>query len=355
MKKFLIIAIVLVALSTSGCIKFKTANDASDTNGGVFKTVNMGNTWAQKVLIPTVTGQPKSFAGVNVSSFFMDPSDKGALYFGSVGNGMFYTYDGANNWQIAGSLEKATVKDVAIDPDSKCIIYTAIGNKVFKSIDCNRTWRQVYFDNDMKATVSAIAIDHYDTSNIYIAISRGDVVKSTNGGEGWNTVYRPKNYIKSIIIDSNDSRNVFLISNDKGIFRTKDGGESWNSMENLQNVLKEQKLGSNIRNLKIIKGSQGIMFAATQLGLLKTVDDGENWERIPIIPTEKKAVINDFDLDQKDYNKIFYVTNTTFYRSLDGGENWTTIKLPTSRYGMRLIVDPSDSNIIYMAVYKPEK
>ncbi|GAF89261.1 unnamed protein product, partial [marine sediment metagenome] len=42
--------------------------------------------------------------------------------------------------------------------------------------------------------------------------------------------------------------------------------------------------------------------------------------------------------------------NTTFYRSLDSGENWTTKKLPTTRAGWKLLIDPDNPDIIYMGV-----
>ena len=354
-KSLLFIAIILVAFSTSGCIKFKTSNNVSDTNGGVFKTVNMGTTWTQKVLIPTTSGKPKSFAGINVASFAMDPSDNGALYFGTVGNGLLYTYDGADNWRVAAGLGKVTVRAVAVDPNSKCIIYAAVGNKVYKSTDCNRTWEQTYYDNDKKATVDAIAIDHYDSDNIYITISRGDIVKSVNGGAEWTTVYRAKDQVPELVINPNDSREIFAVTDEKGVYRSSDSGYSWKEMEKLSDTLKEEKLGFSISSFVVVKGEAGVMLMATKNGMLRTLDNGETWERINVIPTEKKAVINDLVVNNDNYDEIFYITNTTFYRSPDGGESWGTQSLPTSRRGWGLLLDPEDSNIIYMAVYKVDK
>jgi len=177
-KIFFIILFLSMSFVISGCVSFKTNKDTSSVDGGVFKTVNKGGTWQQKVLIPTVSGRPNNFSGVSVASMVMDPNDNKAVYFGSVANGLFYTYDGGENWQIAKNLGQATIRAVAVDPGSKCIIYAAIGNELYKSIDCNRTWTQIYYDNELTTTVDAVAIDHYDSSIIYIGVSRGDLIKS---------------------------------------------------------------------------------------------------------------------------------------------------------------------------------
>jgi hypothetical protein len=60
-------------------------------------------------------------------------------------------------------------------------------------------------------------------------------------------------------------------------------------------------------------------------------------------------------ISPKNVEEIYYATNTTFYRTSDGGKNWTTRKLPTSRAGWRLIVDPEDTNVIYMGVREIKK
>ena len=54
-------------------------------------------------------------------------------------------------------------------------------------------------------------------------------------------------------------------------------------------------------------------------------------------------------LNPQNADEVYYITNTTFYRSLDGGKNWTT-KLLTSRVGSDLSVDPKDGNLIYLGV-----
>jgi len=60
-------------------------------------------------------------------------------------------------------------------------------------------------------------------------------------------------------------------------------------------------------------------------------------------------------VNPQNTQEIYYVTNTTFYRSLDGGENWKTIKMPTSAIGWKLLIDPKEPNIIYLGIKLPPK
>ena len=102
----------------------------------------------------------------------------------------------------------------------------------------------------------------------------------------------------------------------------------------------------------MVKSETDTIFLATAYGLLKSGDKGVTWEQIQVIPPEKKATINALAVNPENSQEIYYVTNTTFYRSVDGGENWSSRKLPTSRAGWKLLIDPKNPSIIYMGVRK---
>jgi photosystem II stability/assembly factor-like uncharacterized protein len=348
---FFIAFLISISMLFSGCVTVKTNsssnNSTSAINGGVFKTINKGMTWAQKVLIPTTSGKPGNIAALDVASFVMDPSDNKAIYFGSVGQGMFYSYDGGDGWKSVKSLGQGTVRSIAVDFNLKCSIYASIGNKVFKSLDCARTWQTAYYDNEVSATVDAIAVDPYNSSLVYIGVSRGDVLKSLDGGTSWQTIYRTKAKIKKIVIDPNDSKVIFAAMNDNGIFRTIDGGSEWKQIKEPLNKL---KIGVKINNLIMIKSEPANVYVATENGLARSSDRGETWENISILPPENKAKINDMAVNPNNTKEIYYVSDTTFFSSIDGGANWSTIKTPTARAGTLLLLDAKEPNVIYLGV-----
>jgi photosystem II stability/assembly factor-like uncharacterized protein len=337
-----------VLLLTTGCVTVKNSANgtAANNTGGIYLSTDKGTAWKSKSLIPTVSGKPASFAGLDVASLVMDPSDNKAIYFGSVGNGMYFTYDGAQTWQVASGLGNNTIRAIAINPKSKCSIYIAVGNKVLRSQDCNRTWSQVYVDNPT-VTVDSIAIDHYNDSTIYIGISRGDLVKSADAGASWKTVYRIKDSkIKSIKINPSDSRIIGLVTEKKGVFISYDSGDSW---DDFTKILKEQKIGQQPKDIEFVKVEPQTVFVATTEGILRSKDNGKTWDKIELIPPEKNANINAMAVNQNNIQEIYYITNTTFYRSLDGGQTWKPFKLPSDRAGSMILLDPKNENLVYLA------
>jgi len=348
-KLCLLILIIFAVITVSGCsISFNT-KDGGGNDGGIYVTVNQGNTWQQRVLIPTTSGRPGSIGPLNTNFLAMDPSDRKAIYFGSIDNGLLYSYDGGKNWHLVKELGKISIKAVAVDPSSKCIIYVASGNKVYKSTDCSRTWAQVYYDNDVVTKINTITIDYYNSANIYVGTSRGEVIKSLDRGLSWQTVGRFDDSVEKIVISPHDSRIIFTATAKKGIHRSSDSGSSW---VDLSESLKEFKDSMKFRDLVVEEVKAGRILLANNYGLLKSDDNGDSWSKIELITPEKEAIINAVVVSPKDAKEIYYVTNTTFYRSLDGGANWTTKKLPTTRAGWKLLIDPEDTNIIYMGVRK---
>ncbi len=338
---------LLVSLAIlSGCtINFGSKSTGPD--GAIFKTTNQGETWQQKALIPTTSGQPNSISSLNTNVLVIDPSDQRALYYGTVDNGLFYTYDGANGWWSVSPLGKVTINAIAVDPQNKCIIYAAIDNRVIKSSDCSRTWEQIYFDNKLDLLISSIMIDHYDSRNVYIGTSRGEVIVSNDYGKSWRTLNRFDDKVVRIMIAPSDSRIIFAATERISLWRSNDKGETWVS---LAENLKDFPDSNRFRDLAISKLQPGFMILANNYGLVKSINYGDDWTAIKLITPEKEAIINSVAISEQDTNKIFYTTNTTFYKTVDGGENWTTKKLPSARAGWKLLIDSQDDKVMYLGV-----
>lgn len=351
-KIFLSGVIIIAVLLISGCSISFQGKGGGGNDGGVFVSGSQGNTWQQRVLIPTTSGRPSSIATMDNYSLSIDPSDNKALYFGSIENGLYYTYNQGLEWRFVEGLGRSTIRDVKVDPKSKCTIYASIMNKVYKTVDCSRTWSEVYYDTDPAIVVNSIMIDHYNSDNVYIGTSRGEVIKSSDRGATWKTQGRFGNLITEIIMSPFDSRILFVATRDKGVFRSFDGGENW---KNLEENLKDFPNSSKIRDFEFSPSEPGLIFLATNYGLLKTTNHGDTWSSISLITPEKEAIINAIAIGPKDPKEIYYVTNTTFYRSIDGGENWSTKKLPSTRAGRVLLIDPTNPNIIYLTTLQVKK
>ena len=53
-------------------------------------------------------------------------------------------------------------------------------------------------------------------------------------------------------------------------------------------------------------------------------------------------------MNPENGQEIYYSTATVFYKSGNGGINWTTKRLPTTRIGSAMMVSAKDSNVIYL-------
>ena len=347
MGKTKIILLIIALILISGCsIQLKT-NNQNLNDLGVYKTNNKGDSWVQRTLVPTISGN-QNIGSINAEKLVMDPSDNKAIYWAS-SQGLFYTYDGANGWQVAISLGQIAVNDIAIDYNAKCVIYVSSGNKVYKSTDCNRGWTQVYFDNNISLKIKAIIVDHYDGKNVYLGTSRGEIIKSSDSGTSWQTIKRFDRDVEKIIMSPLDSRVIFAVTEGGIIFRTQDSGNSWDNLREKSDELKNMKA---FKDLVAVGDEKNTLLLVTVSELLKSTDDGESWEKIKLITPPKEGTINSAAVSPKNTSEIYYITNTTYFRSFDGGENWATKKLPTNGAGWKLLINPVDPKIIYMGVRK---
>ncbi|MFA6394242.1 MAG: hypothetical protein WCW25_05270 [Patescibacteria group bacterium] len=351
-KNKLAISLIAAAIFLSGCsVSFNTGGGAANgaIDGGIYRSENKGAVWAQKTLSLSVGGRSLDVRALDTGVLEMDPSDPATLYLGSLENGVYYSYDRGESWQVISRLGKTAISALAVDPGDKCILYAATANRVVKSVDCGRFWDQAYFDNDPAVAIRAIAVDPVESAWIFITTSRGEVIKSVDAGKTWRTVGRLESDVVKIKLSPHNPDIIFAGTRDAGVFRSFDSGESWQSLEE---ELKDFKDNKRFRDLTWSQSDAGTIFLANGYGFLKSTDDGDTWANIELIPPQEETVINSIAVNPKSADELYYVTNTTFYHSIDGGKNWSSKKLPTTRLGWRLIVDPEKPDIVYLGVRK---
>lgn len=361
----LVIAFTAVMLTISACsISTSSTGGNAATDSSLFLSIDAGNTWRTVASVPTTSGRIQSISDVNVKAMSMDPEDSLAVYLATYDRGLYYTYNVTKGWVAVSSLPTATVNDVKVDPKNKCIIYTAIANRLYRSSDCARTWTQIYYDNNTAVTVNAIAIDHYNTSNIYIGTSRGEIIKTIDSGLAWRTIQRSDEGIARLLISPLDSRLIFVATVKNKIYSFTSNtdtvaADSSNIEQNfvvddwtdLNVVLKDFDLGASFKDV-VISAKDGLIFLATEKLILRSPDNGITWENLKLLQPDKEAVINAIAVNPQDSNNIYYVTNTTFFKSTDGGATWNTKALPTARAGRTLLIDFNNPNNIYLGTVK---
>ncbi|MBI4891584.1 MAG: glycosyl hydrolase [Acidobacteria bacterium] len=97
-------------------------------------------------------------------------------------------------------------------------------------------------------------------------------------------------------------------------------------------------------------------------GVWKTTNAGTSWT--PIFQNEGTYSIGDVVLDPRNANTIWVGTGECnnqrsvgwgdgVYRSDDGGRSWKNMGLKTSEHIGRIVIDPRDSNVVYVAAQGP--
>lgn len=348
MKRFSLISLSLIFLG-AGCFGGGSLTASSD--GGVFKTLTSGEEWTQNVIVPTAAGIG-TLSTTNVLNMEMDPQDSSYLYIGTRGNGMLYSEDAGISWRQPREsvLRDGLIYNIEVDPSDVCTLYVAKGARVYGTTDCMRSFNsEVYVDNRSGVNVVQIEADWYNPRTIWIGLNNGDVLKSTDAGRTWTTMLKTGSEVSSFLINNEDSRQVLVSTFKEGIFRTENGGGDW---EEVEGGLDEFKQSNRVYSM-IQSDDSDVVVAASQYGLTRSTDFGQNWESIPLLTSAGQITIRAIGMDEKNPNKLYYAANATFYSSNDGGATWDTERFPSSRVPRAMIVDPDDSGVLYVGVAAP--
>jgi photosystem II stability/assembly factor-like uncharacterized protein len=118
-------------------------------------------------------------------------------------------------------------------------------------------------------------------------------------------------------------------------------------------------MGGRIDDFAVVEGQSHIIYAAAATGgLWKTTNNGTTWE--PIFDNERVSSIGDVAVAPSDPNIVWVGTGEPnnrqssswgygVYKSLDGGKNWMPMGLKDTHHIGRIVIDPHDANVVYIA------
>lgn len=355
MRKISILSLLFVLLVTTGqsCqIGFNSKKRQEVLpDAGMYKSTDSGLTWAHIPNVPTVSGKPSTIGTANIITIEVDPQDNETMYLGTGSKGIFLTYDGGKTWQQRPSFKSGKVHAIEVDPTSKCIIYSSLKNTVRKSTDCGRTWDTVFIDNDTSTEIVALAVDHYSANIVYAGTSKGVIHKSFDSGRTWNTPFsKIKGKIVKFMLDLKDSRKIYLPTTSSGIYVSIDSGENW---DNLNDYLKQFKGYTGYKQLIFNPSKPNSLILASKYGLLKTEDGGFSWESINLLTEAGKADINAVAVHPNDDKIIYYATKNIFYKTVNGGNDWETKKMFSTKATTHFIINSEAPSIMYMGFSYP--
>jgi photosystem II stability/assembly factor-like uncharacterized protein len=227
--------------------------------------------------------------------------------------------------------------------------------------------------------IADIAVNPDNTSEYFIAVASGGVWKTTNHGITYDPVFDGEGSysIGCVTIDPSNSNTVWVGSGENnnqrsvaygdGVYKSTDGGSSWKNM-GLEKSEHISKVIVDPRNSDVVYvAAYGPLWSdGGERGVYKTVDGGENWERIHFI--SDKAGSCDLIMDPTNPDVLYEAVHqrrrhvftyvgggeeSSLYKTEDGGKTWKEITtgLPAGKMGrIGLAISPVDNNYVFAIV-----
>jgi photosystem II stability/assembly factor-like uncharacterized protein len=371
-RQIILAPIVAVLMSSAGVVERPALVLAAQRSGQQQYDASTYSGLRWRMLGPFRGGRVNAVTGV--------PGQPSTFYFGSVGGGVWKSTNSGRTWApIFDSQPIASIGAIAVAPSSPNIIYVgsgegdmrsqiSYGNGMYKSTDAGKTWTHIGLEGTRQ--IGRVVVDPRNPNIVFVAAlghvyganpDRG-IFRSRDGGATWQKVLFKSNDVGAIdlAIDPQNSRVVYAtLWNTRrppwsiyppsygpggGLFKSNDGGDTW---QPLTNGIPSEGLGRI--GLAITPTNHSRVYAIVDAkagGLYRSDDAGANWS---LLSDDKRIWGRGWYFckvvaDPKNPD-IVYVSNTSVYRSTDGGRTWTAIKgAPGGDDYHQLWIYPDDPN-----------
>jgi photosystem II stability/assembly factor-like uncharacterized protein len=221
----------------------------------------------------------------------------------------------------------------------------------------------------------------------YLGASGAGVWKSEDYGTSWNNIsdgFFETPSIGAIEVATNDPNIVYAgtgsdglrsnVISGKGVYKSIDAGKTWEHI-GLRNVgqIGAVEIDPTNNNIVWVAAIGNAFKANEERGIYKTVDGGQNWEKVFFI--SNKIGFADLELlpgnpnivyaaawkaERKPWTIISGGNNDEggIFKSINGGKDWTKLEkgLPKGLIGkIDLAVSPTNSSILYAVIEAPGK
>src|SRR5688572_13721382 len=317
------------------------------TGGGVWKTVDAGQSW-----LPITDGQigVGSMGAIDVSL-----SDPNTIYIGtgsdgyrsnvSIGDGVYKSTDAGKTWAHIGLRDAGNIGGVRVHPtDPNVAFVAAIGNGfkpnaergVFRTKDGGRTWQKVLFVSDSTGAVD-VEFQPGNPNVLFASMWRaerkpwtiisgareGGGYRSTNGGDTWTkiTAGLPNELVgKSNVAVTNANPNrIYVLMEAKpgnGLYRSDDGGLSFQLASTFPQIITRPfyyvTITADPRN-------PDVLYSGAE-GYFRSPDAGKTWQPIRVPHGDN----HDMWINPNNSEIMIQANDGGANVSLNGGRTWST-------------------------------
>ncbi len=304
-------------------------------SGGVWKSVDGGTTYK-----PVFDKQPVQ----SIGAIEIDPSNPKVIWAGtgepwtrnstSVGDGIYKSVDGGENWANVGLKKSERITKILIDPKDGNMVYACAPGPLwsdssdrglYKTTDGGKTWTQILKGANLSTGCSSIAMSSRDPKVLYAGMwdfrRKGWTFRS--GGE----------------TPESPSGSAF--------FKSVDGGRTWTNLDDKSAKGLPVKPWGRLA-LATAPSNPDVVYAlieSTRSALFRSADGGKTWEerdRSQMMVWRPFYFAN-LIVDPKDENKI-YKPGGGLIVSSDGGASFSSAWGGAHGDFHDVWIDPADSN-----------
>ncbi len=305
-------------------------------NGGIWKTEDAGRTW-----VPIFDREPTG----SIGALAVAPSDPRVVYAGSgeglqrpdlsVGDGVYKSVDGGATWTHLGLRDGQQIGSMAVDPrDPNRLFVAVLGHPygpnaergIYRSLDGGASFQRVLFENE-NAGGFDVVVDPHDRNTVYATI--------------WAARQAPWEIGASFETPGS------------GIFKSTDGGTTWAQLhDGLPPRIGRAEVAVAPSNANVVYAYADVEAKGDDEGALYRSDDaGAHFTRVNNAAeiAQRGDDLVSLAVDPHDPNTV-YLTNTSTYRSTDGGKTLIAIKgAPGGDDYHTVWINPNDSRIVALA------
>jgi photosystem II stability/assembly factor-like uncharacterized protein len=325
--------------------------------GGVWKTTNGGSQFK-----PVFDKHCQSIGAVAV-----DQSNPDVVWVGtgesnmrntvSVGNGIYKTTDGGENWVFMGLAESEHISKVVIHPTNPNIVYAAVPGKLwsnsserglYKTTDGGKSWSRILYANDSTGCADFV-LDPKNPEVMYASLwqvrrkpysfaSGGPasaIMKSTDGGLTWKKIHKglPDGDIgrAALAIAPSATNNIVAIVESKrtSLFLSTDGGETWKEQGADDNVCARPFYFSTLMVDPL--DEKRVYRPAFEFSYSE--DGGLSWVRAQNSSGWVHVDMHALWINPKNTSHMYLGTDGGVYMSVDRGNNWIFLNnMPVSQF-----------------------
>ncbi len=268
---------------------------AAARNGLIFSSVNGAASW---VNLPF----PAQFAGV-LHALEVDAKSPATWYAGVESDitrisGVYKTTDSGVSWKLLPGTEGIGVWSLAVWGGDDAVIAAGTSTGVFLSRDAGGTWKLISPEGNPEIRPVVSLAFHPADSNILYAGTTHLPWRTADGGTTWQSIHTgmiDDSDVFSIQVDAQRPEHV-MASACSGVYNSLDSGAHWAKLDTPSGAFRTHFVALDPRH-------QGVVFAGTTDGLLKSVNGGHVWRKVN--PASVRSLAFDSGLD----GRVFFAAS----------------------------------------------